>query len=101
MLMNPPLKADQPVVVNLTALYGARVDLRLFVRPGDEVLYAGAYWRVNAVEVIRSNATNFPWGRIKPGWDAIAISTEGGTRYFGYPAKTLPKEPVTKRRPLF
>ena len=100
-LLTPPTDPGLPVVVNLTAMYRERVDLRLFVRPGDEVLYAGAYWKVRDIRVIRASSHEFPFGRIKPGWDCIAIDTEGGTRFFGYPPKTLPKNPVTKKRPLF
>ena len=106
-MSTPPPFATYPadtspgfIPVNPTALYGERVDLRLFVVPGDSCICGGVWARV--LEVRLHRARSLPkHAPIKPGWDAIEIKTDNGSRWFGYPARTLPTEPVNRRRPLW
>ena len=88
--------------VNPVALYKERVDLRLFIMPGDQILCNGEYATVTKVKVYRAGARNRPsYATVRGDWDALAIETERGTRWFGYPPKTLPRIPVTRKRPLW
>lgn len=102
---SPPFPPPTPMRprprVNLTALYGMRVDLRLHVCPGDEVIADGDWAVVNNVVLRRQPRKRWPNIPVKFGWDAIEIQTTRGSRWFGYPARTLPTNPVSRKRPLW
>lgn len=81
-------------------LYGEHVDLRAFVHPGDSIICGGDWSVVEEVRVHRSQPGK-PVPTIRKGWDAIEIVTGNGSRWFGYPPRTLPSQPSTSRKPLW
>lgn len=91
--------AVNQVRINLVALYREKADLRLFVMPGDSVICGGDWTTVTDVRVHR--AGRHTGINIRRDWDAIEIVTDKGSRWFGYPPRTLPKVPVNRRRPLW
>lgn len=98
----PPVAPFRPRPrINLTALYGLRVDLRLHVCPGDEVICDGEWAVVKDVRLRRRPSDRHPRIPVKRGWDGIEIVTTRGSRWFGYPSRTLPSKPVTRKRPLW
>jgi hypothetical protein len=92
--------SDDAVYINMNALYQQHADLRLFVLPGDMVISHGEYARVKDVRLYRVGQKGRS-GTIRGDWDAIRIQTERGDRWFGYPPRTLPKVPVSRKRPLW
>lgn len=93
------LTPEDRVRIDLAPIYSTHADLRLFVRPGDEVICKGE-WAV-VLDVYVSRAGRHPNSAARNDWDAVMIKTSRGMRSFGYPPNTLPRNPVSRKRPLF
>lgn len=98
----PPTTTWQPRPRILCApLYTEHVDLRMHICPGDEIMVGGVWSVVKELKLWRNPRRvdrNCP---VRPGWDAIEIKTNHGSRWFGYPPRALPSRPVSRKRPLW
>lgn len=94
-----PAPGPQRHRVNLTAIHAAHSDVRLFVTPGDEVISQGTWAIVLSVTLLR--AGHHQSSPIHDRKDAIRVATSHGDRWFWYPARTLTRQPVPRRQPLW
>lgn len=97
----PPLGWQPRPRILLAPLHAEHVDLRMHVCPGDEVMVNAMWSIVREVKLWRHPRRpnrNIP---VRPGWDAVEIKTDSGSRWFGYPPRSLPTKPVSRKRPLW
>lgn len=104
-LDQPPFPPRAPMQerprILLAPLYAQHVDLRLHVCPGDLVMVNSKWSVVKDIKLWRNPRRRHANIPVRLGWDGLEVITTNGSRWFGYPQRSLPTVPVSRKRPLW